>query len=393
MNVAFVPVRLGSKSIPKKNIRNFCGKPLVYWILNSLQCSKSIHKIFLATESDEIASIVKDFGFDKVEIYKRNLTNATDIASTESVILEFLSRKQDLKDNDIFVLAQATSPFTQPEDIDNALMKFINDKADSLLTCVRVKRFFWNEDGTPINYDYKNRPRRQEFHGTLMENGALYISTVGNLKKYKNRLGGRISIYIMDWYKGIELDEEDDWIIGEYIMRKYIIHPRVIKNIKLFFADVDGTLTDGGIYYSAEGEELKKFNTQDGKAFELLREKGIKVGLITSEISKIVEERAKKLKVDYYFCGVKNEEKLNVVREVCRKENIPLENVAYIGDDVNCKELLSNVGLAACPANAVDEIKNIPGIIKLSKKGGEGAVREFAEIILKGVGVQCYINS
>jgi N-acylneuraminate cytidylyltransferase len=376
MNIAFIPVRCGSKSIPYKNIKEFCGKPLVYWNLEALQNSKKIDKIFVATDCEEIKNVVNSFNFSKVVIYNRDSKNANDTASTESVILEFIS-KQTFNDKDLFLLVQATSPLTQTKDFDKALETLKNSKADSLLTCVRTKRFYWNEDGIPLNYDYKNRPRRQDFDGMLMENGAFYINTIENIKKYKNRLSGKIAIYEMEEFTAVEIDEEDDWIIAEKLMYKYILSKRVKPTIKLFLSDVDGTLTDAGMYYGENGEEFKKFNTHDGKGFELLRKAGIKTGIITSEKTKIVENRAKKLKVDYLYQGLEHKEKLDIVKDICKQENITLNEVAYIGDDINCKELLQNVGLAACPANALDEIKNIPNIIKLSKKGGDGAVREF----------------
>jgi N-acylneuraminate cytidylyltransferase len=88
------------------------------------------------------------------------------------------------------------------------------------------------------------------------------------------------------------------------------------------------------------------------------------------------------MKVDYLYQGLEHKGKLDIAKEICKKENITLKEVAYIGDDINCKELLQSVGLAACPANALDEIKNISNIIKLSKKGGDGAVREFIERVI-----------
>jgi len=387
MNIAFIPARCGSKSIPFKNIKNFCGKPLIYWNLLALKNSRNIDEIYVATDCKEIRDIVNSFGFSKVKVYDRDEKNANDTASTESVMLEFIS-KNEFDDNDLFFLVQATSPLTQTQDFDMALEQLQNEKANSLLTCVRTKRFFWNDNGTPINYDYKNRPRRQDFDGMLMENGAFYISSIGNIKKYKNRLSGRIAIYEMPEYTAIEIDEEDDWIIAEKLMQKYILQPKKYsKKIKLFLSDVDGTLTDAGMYYGQNGEEFKKFNTHDGKGFEVLRKAGIKTGIITSENTKIVENRAKKLKVDYLYQGLEHIGKLEIAKEICKKENITLDEVAYIGDDINCKELLENVGLAACPSNALDEIKGIPNIIKLSKKGGDGAVREFVEIILRNMDV------
>ena len=154
------------------------------------------------------------------------------------------------------------------------------------------------------------------------------------------------------------------------------------QNVKLFLTDVDGVLTDAGMYYSESGDELKKFNTHDGMGLQLIREKGIKTGIITSENTQMVERRFNKLKLDYLYQGKREGGKLASVKEICEKEGITLAEVAYIGDDVNCFELLSSVGLAACPADALDAIKNIPGIIQMKKKGGEGCVREFVEIII-----------
>ena len=152
--------------------------------------------------------------------------------------------------------------------------------------------------------------------------------------------------------------------------------------IKVFLTDVDGVLTDAGMYYTESGDEFKKFNTHDGMAFGMLHDRGIKTGMITSEETKIVENRARKLKVDYLYQVAKGDRKLEAARQICEKEGISLSEVAYIGDDINCIPLLKAAGIAACPFNAVKKVKEIPGIIQLKTKGGEGAVREFVELIL-----------
>lgn len=153
--------------------------------------------------------------------------------------------------------------------------------------------------------------------------------------------------------------------------------------IKLFLTDVDGVLTDAGMYYTESGDEFKKFNTHDGMGLMMLKEAGIKRGFITTENTKIVERRAAKLKIDYLYQGKGFGSKLSAALEICEKENITIKEVAYIGDDINCIELLQAVGVAACPANALPKVKAIPNIIHLEKKGGDGAVREFIELILK----------
>lgn len=152
--------------------------------------------------------------------------------------------------------------------------------------------------------------------------------------------------------------------------------------IKVFLSDVDGVMTDAGMYYTESGDEFKKFNTHDGMAFGMLRDQGIKTGMVTSEMTKIVENRAKKLKVDYLYQGARDEGKLGAAKEICEKEGISLSEVAYIGDDINCIPLLKAVGIAACPLNAVNQVREISGIIQLKARGGEGAVREFVEILL-----------
>jgi YrbI family 3-deoxy-D-manno-octulosonate 8-phosphate phosphatase len=158
----------------------------------------------------------------------------------------------------------------------------------------------------------------------------------------------------------------------------------MVVNIKMFLSDVDGVMTDAGMYYTESGDELKKFNTHDGMGFQLLRQAGIKTGMITSEQTKIVERRAQKLKVDYLYQSKIFGSKLEAALEICQLENISMKDIAYIGDDVNCIDLLCSAGLAACPANAVKKVKDIPSIIHLEKRGGDGAVREFIDMILEG---------
>lgn len=154
----------------------------------------------------------------------------------------------------------------------------------------------------------------------------------------------------------------------------------MMTKIKLFATDVDGTMTDGCMYYNENGTESKKFNFQDGMGFQLLREAGIKTAIITSEDTSIVQKRAKKLKIDYLSMGTWK--KLDYIKHICQELGISLEEVAYIGDDINDIELLSAVGYKACPQNATEEVKKIKNIKILKNKGGEGAIREFIEMLI-----------
>lgn len=385
MVIAFIPVRGGSKSIPLKNIKPFCGKPLVYWNIKALSECKKINRIVIATDSEEIKRTVASFSFDKVELYNRRPENAVDTASTESVMLEFIEADNTV-DSDIFMLVQATSPLTQTVHFSEALEMYAENAYDSILSCVRNYRFFWNEDGTSKNYDYRNRPRRQDFSGMLMENGAFYINTVKNIKESKNRLSGKIGIYEMPKYTSAEIDEPDDWIILENFMRRYVLQKKNCDRdkVKLFISDVDGVLTDGGMYYSENGNETKKFNTRDGMAFQLLKEKGIYTSIITSENTKIVEKRAKKLNIDFLIQGKKNGGKLSSAQKICAKLGINLSETAYVGDDINDIELLSNVGFPFCPADAQLEVLAVSNITPVHCNGGCGVIRS----VIRKLGIQ-----
>ena len=222
MNLAFIPVRGGSKSIPLKNIKLLNGKPLVYWTAKAAQESKYIDKVIIATDSEEIKNTVLSFGFNKLEIFNRSAENAQDTSSTECVMLEYIE-KSKLEPKDKFILIQATSPLLKSEYIDGMYDTLEKSDADSIFSAVREKQFHWIEtpDGVkPINYDYKNRPRRQDFQGILAENGACYINSVENILKDKCRLSGKIIAYEMPAETAYEIDEGSDWLIVEELMKK-----------------------------------------------------------------------------------------------------------------------------------------------------------------------------
>jgi CMP-N-acetylneuraminic acid synthetase len=220
MIVAFIPVRGGSKSIPLKNIKMIAGKPLIYWALKAAQDCNKIDKVFVSTDSLEICNVVNSLNFNKAVLISRSYETATDIATTESAMLEFAEKYNF----DHIVLLQATSPLTTSADLENGILKYCTEKYDSLLSVVKQKKFIWqiNDKGfaEAKNYNYFIRPRRQEFDGFYVENGAFYITSRKNLLKYKNRLSGNIGIFNMDNTSYYEIDEPDDFIILEQLLKQ-----------------------------------------------------------------------------------------------------------------------------------------------------------------------------
>lgn len=390
MNVAFIPVRGGSKSIPLKNIKLLCGKPLVYWTVAAACKCEYIDKVYVATDSEQIATVVgeikqkkEDASFEKIEVIGRSAESASDTASTESAMLEF-AEKYEFEN---IALVQATSPLLSEIDLNRGFEIYGREDVDSVLSVVRQKRFNWSVDengyAKAINYDVFHRPRRQEFDGYCVENGAFYITSKKLLLETRNRICGRIAACEMDESTFFEIDEPEDWLMIEGLLARRLQNEKKQlpgEKIRMFLTDCDGCLTDGGMYYTEQGDELKKFHAQDGMGFQLLREQGIICGIITGECTELVRRRAEKLKLDVLKLGIKN--KLAVVKELCEEYQVSLEEVAYVGDDINDKQLLAAVGFSASVPNAIDEVKCSVNYVT-ERPGGSGAVREVIDYILK----------
>jgi N-acylneuraminate cytidylyltransferase len=276
---------------------------------------------------------------------------------------------------DVLSLIQATSPLTRAEDFRAARNRFEQEQLDSLLTGVELKRFFWRHDGQALNYDPAQRPRRQDFAGTVMENGAFYFTRRRLLDETGVRLGGRIGVHVMHEECAAELDEPADWPVVEALLG-----PRIaaVTDIRLLVVDVDGTLTDAGMYYDGRGEALKKFDTRDAKGMLMLRDAGVRVCVVTAETSAVVRARMRKLGITDYFPGVKN--KLAWLYEYAPLFGVDLAQMAYIGDDVNDLDGLRAVGLSCCPADAVPEVRRAVNYV-CRDGGGAGAVREVCDLI------------
>jgi len=148
-------------------------------------------------------------------------------------------------------------------------------------------------------------------------------------------------------------------------------------SIKLLVLDVDGVMTDGGMYYTEAGDQFKKFDTKDGMGIKLAMQQGIEVAFLSSgSNARIINDRAATLGVQRVHAGWG--EKLEILNRWCNESGIELKDVAYVGDDVNDMACIGAVGLSACPADAVDAVKNAVTHI-LTRKGGDGCVREFID--------------
>ena len=375
--VAYMPLRGGSKSIPGKNIRPLAGIPMFAWSLQSAIDSGCFDEIWVGTDDTAIRAAVKSRFAGQVRLFERSPETCTDEASTENAMLEF-AREVAF---DVICLVQATSPMTIAADFAAAREQFLTHNADSLLTATRTKRFFWSPSGKPLNYHPAARPRRQDFAGSLIENGAFYFTRRQVLERERCRLGGSITVFEMPAESVLEIDEPEDWERAEAMLeqRKLQDHSERIRAIQALIIDVDGTLTDGGMYYGPDGEALKKFNTRDAMGLQRIQQAGIRLCVMTQEQSEAVHARMRELKIDNYHPG--GDDKLTRLHEVAQDWDLPLEAIAYMGDDWNDLSCLTTTGYAFCPQDAVPEIRALADYVA-SHRAGSGAVREVCHLLL-----------
>jgi N-acylneuraminate cytidylyltransferase len=377
--IAIIPVRKDSKGIPGKNKKKMMGRPLFSWILAEAIFS-DLDAVYVFTNDAEIITYVeREYHWtNKVFALLRNEENANDTASTESTMMEFSEKINH--EYDVLCLLQATSPLTMSGDINVVLDKINIEKYESALTVVNTHRFIWNSDGTPQNYDVSNRPRRQDFDGLLIENGAVYATKKELFLASKNRVSGNIGLVTMPEETLIEIDSLSDWGIVENLLTERQIRSKTQQRINYLVLDVDGVFTDGGVYYNEEGEMAKKFDMRDGMGLEILRENNVEVIALTSENSKLVAQRMLKLQIKEAYFGVKD--KYSFLKQFLATKNSSFGAVAYVGDDVNDLTNMCSSSLSFAPANATATVKLNADFV-LGTTSGSGAIREVCEMILK----------
>ena len=376
--IGFIPLRKNSKGILNKNKRKMVGRPLFSWVLGEAIFS-DLDVVYIFTDDEEIISYVKrEYAWsNKVIAVLRGGKNASDKASTESAIFEFCDENK--VDFDVFCLLQATSPFTTSKNINTCINKITEESYDSAVTVAKTHRFIWDSEGNALNYDIYKRPRRQDFKGLLVENGAVYTTTKASLFNQKNRLGGNIAVVQMADDSLHEIDTEADWIVVEQLLIQRQKKQKQTDKITHLVLDVDGVFTDGSVVYNKEGEFSKQFDIRDGMGLEILRQHGVHVMVMTSEQSETVAQRMKKLKIKDLYLGVKD--KFSFLNNIILERKLSLNNIAYIGDDVNDLANLCSVGWSMTPKNATQIVKQHADMI-LPQNSGAGAIRYACEFII-----------
>lgn len=221
--IAIIPARGGSKGIPGKNLKPVCGKPLLAWSVIQARSASSIDSVWVSSDNDEILAVAEQYGARPI---KRPDHLSGDSASSESAWLHALDIIEKTNEPvDLIVGMQVTSPVRTSSDLDGALDQVKKEDLDSLLTVTEVEDFFnWRigpNGPESLNYDYMSRKRRQSIEKRYLENGSFYVFRPRILRELNNRLGGKIGLYIMERYKMFQIDNPEDIMLVEAIMRGY----------------------------------------------------------------------------------------------------------------------------------------------------------------------------
>lgn len=381
--VGIIPARGGSKGIPGKNLTEFCGRPLLSWSIGQALRSNCVNEVYVSSDSEEILEAAGRFGASPIT---RPAELATDEASSEAALLHALSHiEQQAGPPDLVLFLQCTSPLRLPQDIERAVQALLRGNADSLLSVSPSQGVFQWEKGSQgwasVNYDYRQRPRRQDSRRLFQENGSIYLFKPHILQKHRNRLGGVITVLEMAPWQAHEIDEWEDVALCQHYMRRYGLDrlgAPFLGEVDLVAYDFDGVMTDNRVLVDEQGREYVFCNRGDGWAVDALRAKGLEQLIITSETNPVVQKRAAKLSIGV-LSSVKD--KPEALREWCRGKGIDLGRVMFVGNDYNDLEVMRSIGFPVCPSDAVRAVKDIAGWV-LGARGGFGVVREVAELLL-----------
>jgi len=376
--------RGGSKGIPGKNIRNFCGKPLLAWTILQAKAARLVSEVFVSSDAPEILKVAKDYGARTIF---RPKDLSTDQATSESGWLHALKyiRSETLGAPKATVALQATSPLREPKDIDEAIAFFQKKAADSLFSATKMDDItLWKQQGTSLSavtYDPNHRGRRQDRPPYLLENGSIYIFKNTFFQRSSNRLGGRLVTFNQPFWKSLEIDDAESFGLCELVFANRLLQKSISllpKRPKLIVYDFDGVMTNNRALITETGVEAVWINRSDGWAIESLRKAGIRQLIISTEKNPVVSARAKKLQIEV-IQGTND--KIKTLQKICSSAKIPLSKVLFIGNDLNDLPAIKKVGLAIAPQDGHPEVlKNCHFVTRA--KGGEGVVREIAELLL-----------
>lgn len=389
--VCIIPARGGSKGIPRKNLIDFCGHPLLAWSILQARQAERVEEIYVTSDDPEILAVANQYGAHPIE---RPAEIAGDTATSEEALQHALDHIRTVKGKDPEVVAflQCTSPLRTPDDIDGAVEALEAEGADSLFSMAVLEDFCaWSEQDQELRsltYDYLHRGRRQDRKPLYLENGSIYLFRPQVLARYNNRLGGKIAMFAMESWKSWEVDSPDDIVLCAFFFQRHDLgrYASAVRSdlpayqeIELLVYDFDGVMTDNRTIVDQNGKESVIVSRADGLGIDMLRKRGLRQLILSTEANPVVRARAAKLKLPV-IGNCPN--KLAALENYAQKHRINLAKVIMVGNDLNDLDVMQAVGWPVSPSDGHPMVRMISKMI-LSSQGGQGVIKELAENILK----------
>jgi len=381
--LAIIPARGGSKGVPRKNVLPLCGKPLIAWNIEAARQARHIERVAVSTDDAEIAEVSRRWG---AEIIWRPAKISGDMASSEAALLHALEHLAETEDYrpELLVFLQCTSPLTAPEDIDGTIEALNSEAADSAVAVVDFHYFLWRTgpDGEAegINHDKSVRLLRQQRERQFLETGAIYVMRTAGFIEHRHRFFGRTAMHVTPVERRLEIDEPVDFKVAEMLLRERLQRQRLAalpERIGGVAFDFDGVFTNNRVLVAEDGQEAVLCNRSDGWGLARLRETGIPTVVISTEKNPVVAARCRKLGLD---CRQGIDDKVAAIHRWAEEIGASLEQLVFLGNDVNDLAALQAVGCPAVVADAHPEAVRNAQLV-LERAGGDAAVRELCDLI------------
>jgi YrbI family 3-deoxy-D-manno-octulosonate 8-phosphate phosphatase len=372
-----IPARGGSQGVPLKNLADVGGTSLVGRAIVSALAAPGVTRVVVSTDHPGIAAEARRHGADVVE-RPATLSDAT--ATSESAVLHALDALAD--DLPVTVLLQCTSPFVDPADLGEAVVRVLAGEADVVLAAAPTHDFQWVvADGLvrPVGHSLDHRPRRQDRLPHFRETGAFYAMRTSGLREAGTRFFGRVALQAVDARTAIEIDEQADLDAARMLAAGGDQGDQSdALDVDALVTDFDGVHTDDTVMFDQLGRESVRVSRSDGHGIARLRAAGVPVLILSAEENPVVGRRAEKLGVE---CAQGVAEKGAVLRDWAAARGIRLDRIAYLGNDRGDLPALELVGWPIAVPDASPEALEAARHV-LSHPGGHGAVRELADLIL-----------
>ncbi|GAA3301273.1 N-acylneuraminate cytidylyltransferase [Glutamicibacter nicotianae] len=371
--MAIIPARGGSKGIRLKNLREIGGKSLLGRAIESARSAAAVSDVVVSTDHEQIKAEALRYG---ARVIDRPADIAGDTASSESVLLHALANAESQPEITVFI--QCTSPFIDPADLDAAIAAVASQRADVSFAAVADHGFHWGLDpqgeAVAVGHDKLHRPRRQDREPRFRETGAFYVMDTRGFLEAGHRFFGKVRVHEVPAEHGIDIDTEADLLLAGLAVPAN----REPIEVDAVITDFDGVHTPDTAYVDEHGTETVRVSRSDGMGVARLRAAGVKFLILSKETNPVVAARAAKLKVEVAH-GIEN--KAEYVARWLADESINPARVAYLGNDINDLGAMALVGWPITVADAHHDV-HLAARHTLTRKGGHGAVRELAELVL-----------